>query len=162
MSRLLPAAVLLSLSACVIGPYSGQVVSSSSVPFEGFANSSGAQVIIEAYNWGTASFEYVGSTVAATNAIIGAGTFCSNSPDMFLFNKTVTLNSGFWKLVNGKNTARVRASQIKNGNLNGMMFTANPAGAECMTNNANTRTCDFYAVAYNTCGYKLSEATITR
>ncbi len=159
---LLVAALLLA-TGCAISPYSGQSFYGSNViPVDGFAHASDATVQIEAYNWSSATYDYVVTAYAASTPTLNAGTMCSNSPALYRYKRDVTLNSNYWKVINGKSTAKMRAAQFKNGNRQVIYFTNNSNGGYCMTQYANTQTCDFYNVAYNQCGFNLTEAVFTR
>jgi hypothetical protein len=161
-SLFLAAALFLSVG-CAVSPYSGQHLSgTTTIPFDGFAHASSASILIEAYNWNTSSFEHVITTVADATTILNEGAFCPNSPALYRYKANVSLNSNYWKLSGTRRMARVRASQVKGSNRQAILFTDNPNSGQCMANNTKGTSCDFYAVAYNTCGFKLTEATITR
>jgi len=176
--RSLPFAVAATLvsalaTACVTGPVSGSEyegdfddIYSPHVAVGGFVRDPGATVIIEAKSPG-GSWHPISAIKASTQQTFPAGSFCPNSPALFMFNDPDA--DGFqwflnpdWQFVEpGLKSMTIRAHQKDgaNGAGIGLLFTDRTDSVECMTQYNGRRDCDFYNVAV-ACGYAQNEATI--
>ncbi len=160
--KLYSLAVLTLMAGCAVSPYQNQLLTTTTVPFDGMATAESANVIVEAYNWAAGTYEWRGATVAAPTPTLGAGVFCGNSPAFYRYKLNVSLNSKFWKTEGKRQVAKLRATQLKNGNSQALYFTDSSNGANCVTDNSTSSGCDFYDVAYNQCHFNRTEVTIRR
>jgi hypothetical protein len=160
LKALIVAACIVVGASCAMTPYSGQQISTNTVQFDGLTDTPGATVRIDAYDWWTNSYYAMSWVTTGTTPYLAAGAVCPNSPALYQYVASVPLQwSVLWKKFGTQYQAKVRATQLGVGET-ALKFTANSAGANCMAANAFNSTCDFYTVAYSTCGYALNEATI--
>lgn len=158
---LIAAASLFLAASCAVGPYSGQQIDTSEVSFDGFVDIAGANVRLEAFDYGPDKFVPYTTVKASTSPTFAAGAICPNSPALYRFKGKIDLNWPFWWEKNGATyEAKVRAVKLTSTGELPLFFTANPSAGECMAANAFNNTCDFQNVAVSTCGFSLSQAVV--
>lgn len=166
MSRvhsMIVAASLLGAAGCAVGPYSGQQIETSEVHFDGFVDTAGAQVRLEAFDYGPDRFVGLRTVRAATTPVFPAGAICPNSPPLYRYRGSIDLNWPiYWDHVGGANPyqAKVRAFEVAGGGETPLFFTTDSNAGGCMEEHAFNSTCDFYNVASVKCGFKINEAVI--
>lgn len=160
MSRIQIMLMTVLAASCATSPYSGQQISTGTISFGGFVDEPGVTVRIDARDKQTGTWPAVWWATSATTPTFAAGAICPNSPALYSYSASVPLQwSIYWTAVTGGFEARVRARKLGVGEQD-LLFTSNPNGVSCMQANAFTPDCDFYSVAYTTCGYSLYEATV--
>jgi hypothetical protein len=151
----------LAGASCAVTPYSGQQISTNTVKVEGLVDQPGVRVRVDAYDWNAARYLPMATVYSTTQLAFAAGTICPNSPPLYRYVASAALVWPiYWGDYDGSTYyAKVRATQLTAGETP-LQFTANPHGVDCMIANAFNNTCDFYVVAYTTCGYNLTEARV--
>jgi len=167
MSRfqaLLALTLLIVGASCVTSPYDGQQISGYNLNVEGFVDTPGATVRVDAYDWSTSTYYAWQWTTAQTVPYAAAGAICPNSPPLYSYTANVNLWLNLqWRrdLKTGRSYAKLKATELYPGENSGspLFFTNNPNGPSCMFQHI-TPNCDFFNIA-SVCGYTLQEATIS-
>lgn len=149
----------MAAGGCVIAPKPGDLASSPQT-VAGFATQPSATIRVSAFNYTTNAYEVIGTTTAGSSPLAPAGAYCANSPALYYYQTGVTLNAADWNHSSTDPTALLQVAQVlSDGSAQVLFATSNPNGLQCVMNNV-TPGCDFYNVAYNICGYRLTEIGI--
>jgi hypothetical protein len=153
-------AVAVIGASCATSPYDGQQFSDGKIPFAGFVDEPNAEIRFSVRDRTNNSFPLVDSVRSSATPTFAAGAFCSNSPALFKYQKTVwPLWSLFWTQIPGGYETKVKARKYGSVSERDILFTANPNGVDCILRNI-TPGCDFMTVAVTLCGYSRYEATV--
>jgi hypothetical protein len=147
-------------ASCAVAPYSGQQLDTNEVVFDGFIETAGARVRLEAFDYGTNQFTGVNWATAATTPTFAAGAICPDSPALYRYRGSARLQWPiYWRRINGEWESKVRAFKVTSSGEVALFFTANPNAGQCMAENAFNNTCTFSNVAV-TCGFNINQAVV--
>ncbi|MEZ4359169.1 MAG: hypothetical protein R3B48_03240 [Kofleriaceae bacterium] len=147
-------------AACATTPYSGQEVTTNTIPVAGFGNAPGAPVRLYGWDWSTSKYFYVSSTTTAIEPTFAAGVICPNSPDLYAYSGSITLQWPFyWQPQPGGYRAKIKATQFTSGTTP-LWFADNPGAVNCLIAAGFNSTCEFGNIAY-ACGFNTTEPIVT-
>jgi hypothetical protein len=145
-----------SLSGCVVSPRPGALLSAE--PATGFATVPSGPVRVTAFNYKTNQYDLVGAGIAGSSPTVAAGTLCANSPALYYFSVPYTTTGDHLDhRVFPDPVGKLRLTQTQSDGRNQVLYSSSHANPiRCVLDNV-TPGCDFYNVAFNICGYKLTE-----
>jgi hypothetical protein len=149
--------VALLAAACITNPYDGGRVQTpyEAVVFNGFAQASGATIVIEAFNWRTQKYDSLAAAVADTQkSELGGRTLYLWSSQAAIANTTLPGSVCRWAATclatASKLQAVVRARELSQGGGTRLLFAVTLAAVKCMAPKVLAEKADLY-LSYAQC-----------
>lgn len=153
-------ALSLSVAGCAVGPVSGQEIGGNTIEFDGFVRASEARVRLEAFDYGLDRFVALRTVTAERTATFAAGQICPDSPALYRYRGSITLNWPiYWDNNNGQYETKVRGFEVTSGEIP-LFFTENENPGPCFAEHGFNSTCNFNNLAVSKCGFELNEAVV--
>jgi hypothetical protein len=144
------------LNGCVLSPRPGALLSDD--PATGFATVRSAVIRVRAFNYRTNQYEVVGTGTSGDSPTVAAGTMCSNSPALYYYSVLYRITGDHLnRRVFPDPVGKLQLTQTQSDGRNQVLYSStheNPV--RCVLDNVKPG-CDFYDVAFNICGFKLTE-----